>query len=263
MKLLVQSDDYAITKAVSLGIIEAIKNGILRNTGIFMNMPWSLECAEMIKPYLDQIALGVDVNISTGSPLLDPKLIPSLCQDNGKFLTSSMNRALDTTENNYDHINYEETCREFEAQVEKYIEVFNKKPDYLQNHAFLTPTKDKALSDTAKKYGIPYTHEIVPKYTKTTYDEGHSTEWYLTPYTLDNQANAKLKDYILSDKLNLLNKEYGFIICHCGYVDRTLMDLSSFNIFRLNDLDAITSKEVKDWVKNNNIELITYKDLKG
>lgn len=261
MKLLVQSDDYAITKAASLGIIEAIKNGILRNTGIFMNMPWTLECAELIKPYLDKIALGVDVNISTGSPLLDPKMIPSLCQDNGKFLTSSMNRALDTKENNFDHINYEETCLEFEAQVERYIKVFNKKPDYLQNHAFLTPTKDKALSDTAKKYNIPYTHETVVKYTQMDYDKGHSTAWYKTPYTLDNQAQSDLKGFILNDESNLLKQEYGFIICHCGYVDRELMDLSSFNIFRLNDLYAITSDEVKKWVKDNNVELITYKQL--
>ena len=39
------------------------------------------------------------------------------------------------------------------------------------------------------------------------------------------------------------------------------MDLSSYNIYRLNDLDALLSKEVKDWVRDNNVELITYNDL--
>ena len=64
MKLLVQSDDYGITKAVSLGIIEAIKFGIVRNTGLFANMPWTEEVVGLIKPFLNNIAFGVDLNIS-------------------------------------------------------------------------------------------------------------------------------------------------------------------------------------------------------
>ena len=39
IQLLVQSDDYGITPGVSAGIREGIQNGIIRNTGIFINMP--------------------------------------------------------------------------------------------------------------------------------------------------------------------------------------------------------------------------------
>ena len=104
MKLLIQSDDYGITKAVSLGIIEAIKNGLVRNTGLFVNMPWVEEVIELIKPYLDQIAFGLDLNISTGPSVLKKTEIPSLVLENGNFLTSSMNRSLDNEDNNFDHI---------------------------------------------------------------------------------------------------------------------------------------------------------------
>ena len=52
MKLLVQSDDYGISKAQALGCLEAIKFGIVKNTGIFVNLPWFEECAELIKPYI-------------------------------------------------------------------------------------------------------------------------------------------------------------------------------------------------------------------
>ena len=40
-KLLVQSDDYGISPAVSAGIIYGITHGIIRNNGAFVNMPWS------------------------------------------------------------------------------------------------------------------------------------------------------------------------------------------------------------------------------
>ena len=75
MKLLVQSDDYAISPAVARGILYGIENGIIRNTGMFMNMPWSVECGKLIMPYLDKIALGIDLNLTTGTPLTKPDLI--------------------------------------------------------------------------------------------------------------------------------------------------------------------------------------------
>ena len=40
MKLLVQGDDYGFTKGVTYGILDAIDNGVLRNTGLFANMPF-------------------------------------------------------------------------------------------------------------------------------------------------------------------------------------------------------------------------------
>ena len=64
MKLLIQADDYGITRAVSSGIVFGIHHGLVRNTGIFTNMDWTEECLDMIKPYLDQIDLGIDLNFT-------------------------------------------------------------------------------------------------------------------------------------------------------------------------------------------------------
>lgn len=256
MKLLIQSDDYGISKAQALGCIEAIKYGLLKNTGIFVNMPWFEECAELIKPYINSIDLGIDLNLSTGSPLLSPKEIPSLCQKNGIFLTSSMNRALDTKDNNYDHMNYEEAYKECEAQINKYIDYFKRLPDYIQAHAYVADTVTKVQHDLSIKYNIPYTHDVVEKYGMK-----ESDYWYTQPITYENQYKSSLKEYILQDKENLLSKEVACIVCHVGYVDRELMDLSTYNIYRLNDLDALTSEEVKQWVTDNKVELVTYKNI--
>ena len=49
IQLLVQSDDYGITSGVSAGIREGVKNGIIRNTGLFVNMPASYQAAQEIK----------------------------------------------------------------------------------------------------------------------------------------------------------------------------------------------------------------------
>lgn len=257
MKLLIQSDDYGITKAVSLGIIEAIKNGLVRNTGLFVNMPWVEEVIELIKPYLDQIAFGLDLNISTGPSVLKKTEIPSLVLENGNFLTSSMNRSLDNEDNNFDHVIYDEVYKEFEAQIQKFIDLVGKNPDYLHAHAYSTPTVEKVSIELSNKYNIPYSIQLFRMKQMAPSDMG----WYKFPPTLENQLKSSLKDYILNDKNHYLKHNYGVLICHCGYVDGELFDYSSFNLYRAKDLEAMLDSQVKNWILNNDIELITYKDL--
>lgn len=253
MKLLVQSDDYGITKAVSLGIIEGIKNGIIKNTGIFMNMPYVYECFEYIKPYLDQIAFGIDLNITTGKSLLKHEKIPSLTHFDGSFLTNSENRKLDNKINNFDHVNYDEVYLEFEAQIKKFIEMVGRKPDYIHNHAYFTDTIFKVTKDLGKKYNIISSLDF-----KTS-----KMGWYKYGADVAEQIkDYQLLDYILSDQDNFLKMEIGLLIVHCGYVDAQLLKLSSFSTCRVKDLEAITSNEVKKWIEDNDIELITYRDLK-
>ena len=138
MKYLFQSDDYGITRAVSLGCIHGIRNGVIRNTGMFANMPWIEECVEWIRPYLDDIAFGIDLNASTGPSILGHDALPTLTHEDGSFLGSRENRALDTDENDHDHLAAvaDQLEAEFRAQIERYIELVGKKPDYIHNHAY-------------------------------------------------------------------------------------------------------------------------------
>lgn len=258
MKLLVQSDDYGITEACALGCIKAIREGIVRSTGLFANMPWADQAVEWIKPYLDEIAFGVDLNMSTGPALLSKEKIPSLVQKNGDFLTSGMNRALDTEENGHDHCVYEEVYQEFKAQIERYIELVGKKPDYLHGHAYGTETTLRASLNLAKEYGVPYSTQIM----NDSRMKSAGMSWYVYPPTLENQEKSDLVNWFTEDKENLLDAEYAMVITHTGYVEAKLFELSSFNIYRCKDLEGVTSPRTLQWVRDNRIELISYKDLK-
>ena len=48
---------------------------------------------------------------------------------------------------------------------------------------------------------------------------------------------------------------------HPGYVDWNLMQLSSLTLGRCSDAHCFCSPVIKEWIKENNIELITYLDL--
>ena len=88
-KLLVQGDDFGFTKAVTLGIVDAIDNGVLRNTGLFTNMP-STKLAVSYMKDRPHVCFGIDFNIVSGKPVADPKEIPHLVDENGEFIRSGV-----------------------------------------------------------------------------------------------------------------------------------------------------------------------------
>ena len=256
MKLIVQSDDYGMTPAVACGIIEGIKNGVIRNTGMFTNMPWAKECVEMIRPYMDQIAFGIDLNASTGSSLLGHDKVPGLCHEDGSFFTSRENRELDKDAPDHDHVDYDQVYAEFEAQIEKFIELTGRKPDYLHGHAYGTKTTFLASMALARKYGCLYSSQI--NAAPGVKPAGMGWVKFGGP---GEQIDEDLVSYITTDHDHLLDSEYGYLITHCGYCDAPLLKLSSFNTLRMKDLEALTSDEVKNWIKENNVELIRITDL--
>ena len=109
MKLIMRADDLGFSEAVNLGIYKAVKDGVITSVGIMTNMEQAYAGYELLKDF--DIALGQHTNICAGRPLTDPKLIPSLVQENGEFCSSReiRNRQVDT-------IVVEEAEREIEAQ---------------------------------------------------------------------------------------------------------------------------------------------------
>lgn len=257
MKLLVQSDDYGITRAQAQGTVYGIRNGIIRNTGLFVNMPWSSECVEWIYPYIDKIAFGIDLNSSTGYSVLPHVQIPSLTHADGSFLTSRENRILDTEANNYDHIVYEELYAEFDAQIRKFIALTGKLPAYLHPHAYITKTTEKVISDLSEKYCRPFSLRFM----KEKYNESYARMNWVKMGEPSIQINSDLKSYILNDNAGFLKKDVGYLVTHCGYVDDEIMKISSFNLVRMKDLEALCDDEVKQWIRINMIDLVTFNDL--
>ncbi len=260
MKFVVQSDDYGITRASAQGCLHAIRNGIIRNTGLFSNMPWCEEVVEWIRPYLNDIAFGIDLNASTGPSVLPHAQVPTLTHENGMFLGSRENRALDTDENNHDHLadHYDELYAEFDAQIQKFVKVVGKLPDYIHNHAYGTKTTERVTRDLVKKYGLPDSTTLMEK---TGTKVADSMGWYVMGGP-EAQLTEDLKTYLLENRGHFLEKDIAYLVTHCGYCDAELFQLSSFNTCRVKDVEAVTSEEVRQWVKDNNIELITFNDIR-
>ena len=264
MKLLFQSDDYGITEGVTCGILKGIRDGLIRNTGMFANMPSSAYAAAQIKDY-PQCCFGIDINLVAGSPVSAPQEVPSLVKENGEFYTSGEVRAKSrplgrdgmTELMEEDPYPLEETLLEVENQVKRFMELSGKKPGYIHPHSLMTPNTLKAIKQVGEKYELPFSMELMQKLnfhwvTNTT---------NMKPFPLEKQAEADVEANFIKYIPEVLEHEYSAILCHAGYVDEDIFRCSTYTIIRAKDLFMACSPVLKEFVKAHDIELITYNDL--
>ena len=258
MKLIARAADYGMLDCLTDGCLKAIRDGILRDVAFITNHPCAQRAGEEITKY-PQVSVGQEVNFVSGWPSADPKLIPSLVNEEGRFWSSRERQAMRKAGTPLDFA-YEDALIECESQVKRFIQFVGRKPSYISGHSFGNMNTRRAIADIADKYGILLHATDHPKL-----PGGHS--WYRTVrgdkagYTMEMQAETDVEGFILEDKLGILGQEYGMISTHCGYCDEELVRMSSFNIVRAKELYALTSKKVLKWVEANGIQLINMDDF--
>jgi hypothetical protein len=263
MKLLVQGDDFGFTKGVTAGIIDAIDNGILRNTGLFTNMP---EAKNAVKYMADRphVCFGIDFNIVSGRPVSDPKDVPHLVDENGEFIRSVERLKAPrykTEEGRREMFPADEVNREIKAQYDRFIELAGKKPGYLHGHSLQHEHYMEAIYALSDETGIPYSHRIQESKGFSTLQEFRKFDLTKKNTDLLSQLDKKPLDDFMEHADYFLTKEYVSIGGHPGFVDAELLTLTTLSLERIRDNEMMTSDRMKNWVRENNVELITYYDL--
>ncbi len=258
MKLLVQSDDYGFTKGITDGHIDAFKHGFITCTGLFTNVPSCEYAVERIKDF-PNICLGIDINVVSGRPVADPKLLPNLVNpETGEFIRST-EKYKDPNFKIIDLWPYEEVLIEAVAQIEKFIALTGKKPEYVHGHSIsrVSPNFVNAVRDAGLKFGILYSADMRSKVGMIAMPGVN-----LKPFGIKEQMEADPEAFALSQLPNFLDKEWVSLGGHCGYVDDEIMKYSTYSIIRAKDHAMYTSKKIQQWFKDNHVELISYRDIK-
>ena len=251
-RVIVNSDDFGITQGVTIGILYAHIEGILTSTTCMMNMPDAAFALNLAKDYPD-LGVGIHLVFTTGKPLIEGaksftdahgnfrKLRTYRPQDDRKFFTRTSSEA-----------NPEELYAEWKAQIEKFIELAGKKPTHMDahHHAHLFLNHQEVTIDLAREYDIPIRQDdpIIDHYE---YVRCHG-DFY----------GEDLTNHDLINIMKNNDDETLEIICHPGYIDQRLMEISSYHLPRATELAIIQSEEVQQFVQDNQIELINYSDLK-
>jgi predicted glycoside hydrolase/deacetylase ChbG (UPF0249 family) len=86
IRLIVNSDDYGRTAAVSQGVRNAHLFGIVTSTTCMMNMPTVVDDIHTAMKEAPRLGMGVHLVLTSGQPLLPAAQVPSLVAPDGSFL---------------------------------------------------------------------------------------------------------------------------------------------------------------------------------
>ena len=251
MKLIMRADDLGFSEAVNLGIYKAVKEGVITSVGMMTNMEHANHGYELVKDF--DIALGQHTNICAGRPLTDPKLIPSLVQENGEFCSSREIRS-----RKEDTVVIEEAEMEIEAQYLRFKEITGNDPDYFECHAVISQNFFIALRNVTKKYGLFYENVL--------FDQEFEKEnniYGIAMAKLNEQMLYDPKEYIENSLEFIRNHDVSVKVFHPGYLDQYILTHSSFTLIRAMECDFLCSSWLKDWLKEYQIELTDFRKVKN
>jgi predicted glycoside hydrolase/deacetylase ChbG (UPF0249 family) len=84
MALVVTADDLGLSPAVTKGVLEAHRHGIVRSASLIVTFESSAEAAALARREPD-LEVGLHIDLVGGTPVSDPAAVPSLIDGEGRF----------------------------------------------------------------------------------------------------------------------------------------------------------------------------------
>jgi predicted glycoside hydrolase/deacetylase ChbG (UPF0249 family) len=273
IRLIVNSDDYGRTAAVSQGARNAHLFGIVTSTSCMMNMPTVVEDIRTALQETPRLGLGVHLVLTSGQPLLPAGQVPSLVAPAGSFLK------LDQFLSRLDQVDPVQVKAEWKAQIERFVVTAGRAPTHLDSHhhsSYFTEPFFRAMLELAREYCAAIRLVIA---------QGHADSMaglpaeILTPIQeyaprLLNEFNPKAPDIFhasfYDDKATeaeLLRLITGLqpgtaeLMCHPGYADAILLAGSSYARQRESELAILTDPVIRQAIRARRIELISFAQL--
>lgn len=274
MKMIIRADDVGYSAVYDIGAFETIEKGVSTSFDVMLESPDTVGALERLRDY-PWISVGWHAHF-WNRPVLEAREVPSLViPETGRF-----RHDLRTGE----EWDPEELRRECVAELERCIDILGRVPDTFENGQRGQSQFDRVMYGIAEEYGIAtgYSNRVdapgkEPVYADEKWadrkiyimDPGPAYEGVRTEsvtklleydpvkYYTENRFCAEQfpEDAILEQSW------------HPGYVDYYVYregdygpNAKYFTVCRVADAHALCSEELKEWIRENRVELINYRD---
>ncbi|SHK52523.1 chitin disaccharide deacetylase [Paramaledivibacter caminithermalis] len=248
-ELIINADDFGLTKGCSKGIIKALKEGVLTNTTVMINMPEALNAIEIAKKNGIK-EMGLHLTLTCGQPVSKKEKVSSLVDECGKFY-KRRNQL-------FSKMKLEEARIELENQINAFLST-GLKLTHLDSHhhIHMYDGMREIVAAIAKKYAVSLRcpNEETKKYLLK--NGIKTTDYFSMDFYGENASIENLKKIITKFPEGIIE-----IMTHPAYVDDDLINISSYSTDREKELEILTSDELKKWLKDKEIELISFGELR-
>lgn len=283
-RLIVNADDFGMSRGITDGVILAHRYGFLTSTSLMANMP-AAEYAMGRLADAPHLGIGVHLNICAGRPILPPAEVPSLVDRTGHFhAPHTMIRKLWTW-----HASGREIEAEFRAQI-RWMRHRGVVPDHANSHhhmhlypaavlPFIRALKAEGVLSAraprssvwpkAKEIGGPHEGSVIRRL---------SVHFYRTALHFVAFHNLRMPESRISflskhrHDLAALGECWKAAVaslppgtfelaCHPGLFERGFSETDRIREQREEELCWLTNQEWRGAVQSSGIQLITYRDL--
>ena len=129
-------------------------------------------------------------------------------------------------------------------------------PRYFEGHAVFSMNYIKALENVAHKYNLFFENPMDSHWSELNKIHG------LGFIKLDENGLYDPKKY-LEEQLSAIKENYCSIaVFHPGFIDQYLLEHSSYTLIRTMECEFLCSQWLKDWLENNQIQLVNFDNYK-
>lgn len=247
VQLVVQCDDFGMCHAGNEGAVQAFEDGILTQASVMVACPWFKEAAKLAKEH--SIPVGVHLMATAEWDYL--RWGPLTGGGSLRLNDGTFPRTIDAIR---DQVDEAELLEEFTAQVEAFV-AEGLEPAYFDCHMGIV--KVDAYAEICRRYERPFDYPI-----------GDVAVGFDSIHMLSSHPGDGKVDY-LTDRISKMAPGKHLIVSHCAVDSPELRAMTSDDAdnaewalaYRVSDLAALTSEQVKACVADNEVQLVSVAQL--
>jgi predicted glycoside hydrolase/deacetylase ChbG (UPF0249 family) len=269
--LIIHADDAGLSHSENQATIKALQSGSVNSYSIMVPCPWFYEMATFAKnnPNYDcgvHLTLTCEWDNYKFGPVLPACEVPSLVDQNGYFYK--------TRKEFKNKAKPEEIKKELTAQIERAIQ-FGIRPSHLDSHMCsvgVTPQILEIYKELGKTYNLPvfinkhFVESISLSDEKYNFENTLLADTLLIGHFDDFEKGDLEKSY--KKALDSITSGFNIFLLHPAFDDSEMQGITIHHpnfgsAWRQIDFDYFTSPDCKTKLKENNIQLITWKEIAG
>lgn len=248
--LIVNADDFGLSKGQNYGIVEACRHGVVTSTTAMVNGE-AIEHAAALSRDLPDLGVGMHFVLTLGMPLT---AMPGLTRDGllGKWIWEMAEQGT---------LPLKEIARELDCQFNRFVDLFGREPTHIDSHhhVHMIPAIFPLVAEFARRKGVALrVDRQVDMPGETGGDLPPTTDGFSSAFYGDEISEALFLSVL--DRSVQQGERSLEVMAHPAFIDNTIRK-SAYCWPRLAEMEVLTSTSLKYAIAERGYRLGTFRDL--
>jgi predicted glycoside hydrolase/deacetylase ChbG (UPF0249 family) len=273
--IIVHADDVGVTHSVNVATIQALESGLVNSASVMVPCPWFPEIADYAKLHPD-VDFGLHLTLTSErvyyrwGPVAAKTNVPSLVDENGYFFHDWLAETRPSSHPPI-HIDPQDAERELRAQIDRAY-AMGMRPTHLDSHQYRLIDNGKELFEVFLRLGHSYK---LPIFVNRDWFAAHpyleaslGRDDIMLDHTMTMATTVSAENWAEFYKAALKNLQPGVteFVIHVAYADDEMKAATRERdtwgaAWRQRDFDFFTSQEFRRLLREQNIRLVTWRQL--